>query len=396
MKNPLDNIKSSTTEFFTGKTKKQQDIEELAQIESKIKISNLMLKDTDEAKKITKDNYNLAKKEYEDKKKAVDELKKLYEEEKDLNKKKQIEKKLTVAKDAAENAKDKKNTASLEQRQADGSDFFAFNPVAERNKIKALEARKAKLTGSSNTSGGSGAAGGAEGSVARGGKPGDKPYTFASDNQGGESAFGQIDSKLREAVIKAASEYYEQSGGQKLIINSSLRTAQRQQELWDESVKLGTPGKGPEGRVVARPGTSPHERGKAVDIQNYSDPLALAALRRAGLIQNVPNDAVHFQLARAFNGGVFNGPKSGYPVELHGREAIVPLPNFGDTVSVENNSQSASKSSLSSVTGGDSSGNDFVMMMGNMFSMMENKLDDMIDKLDTGNNYSDKLVKAMV
>jgi hypothetical protein len=81
-------------------------------------------------------------------------------------------------------------------------------------------------------------------------------------------------------------------------------------------------------------------------------------------------------------------------VELHGREAVVPLPNFGDKVSVEND-QSASKSSLSNVTEESSSGNDFAMMMGDIFAMMENKLDDMIDKLNTSNNYSDKLVKAM-
>jgi hypothetical protein len=65
-----------------------------------------------------------------------------------------------------------------------------------------------------------------------------------------------------------------------------------------------------------------------VDIQNYTDPKAVAALNSAGLRQTVPKDPVHFQL-QAADGGVFSGPDSGYPAALHGEEAVIPLNNGG-------------------------------------------------------------------
>jgi hypothetical protein len=73
---------------------------------------------------------------------------------------------------------------------------------------------------------------------------------------------------------------------------------------------------------VAKPGRSLNEKGEAVDIQQYQDPAAVAAFNKQGLSQKVPNDPVHFQ---AQDGGVFDGPKSGYDVTLHGNEAVIPL-----------------------------------------------------------------------
>jgi hypothetical protein len=77
---------------------------------------------------------------------------------------------------------------------------------------------------------------------------------------------------------------------------------------------------------VAEPGTSKHELGHAVDIQNYTDPAAVAAMNRQGLKQTVPDnkDPVHFSFAK---GGIASGPKSGYKAMLHGTEAVVPLPD---------------------------------------------------------------------
>ena len=52
-------------------------------------------------------------------------------------------------------------------------------------------------------------------------------------------------------------------------ITSAQRTAEKQQELWDTSVKNGTPGVQPNGTPVAKPGTSPHETkppGTVLDI----------------------------------------------------------------------------------------------------------------------------------
>jgi hypothetical protein len=435
MKNPLDNAKT----LLTGKDKSQRDAENLTEKQKELKDTEEKIKDLKEsldnpekAKKIAAAKFEIAEKELKLKEQAYDELKKKMapgywkpgssdEEKRTIAKEKEkiaiqastvyletqeAKKRLEIAKKALSNTETGFFSKSAETKQRELKSLEqqrAGLQIETGNLERAVQSNPASKTsvGFSKTYGanykGSGMldANGKPTAAAMGSNSGMLPYRFAADNAGGESAFNQIDPKLREAVIAAASEYYERSGGKQLIINSSLRDAKEQQKLWDTSVRAGTPGTQPNGMTVARPGTSPHEQGRAVDIQNYNDPMALFALRNAGLRQTEGSrDPVHFQRG-AFSGGIFSGPKSGYPVELHGREAIVPLPNFGDTVSVEN-SQSSSKSSLSSVMGGNSSGNDFVMMMGDMFSMMENKLDDMIDKLDTGNNYSDKLVKAMV
>ena len=147
---------------------------------------------------------------------------------------------------------------------------------------------------------------------------------------GSASAFEGLDSKVKAATIAAAEEYYKATGN-KFKINSAKRDPADQQRLWDESVKLGTPGKGPTGMAVARPGRSPHEKGLAVDIQNYNDPAAVAAMNRQGLSQKVPGDPVHFSFG---DGGIANGPTSGYLAELHGTEAVIPLKNGSVPVSL--------------------------------------------------------------
>lgn len=95
-------------------------------------------------------------------------------------------------------------------------------------------------------------------------------------------------------------------------------------------------------------------------------------------------DAMHFSAAtseggsllKARDGGIFDGPKSGYDVELHGREAIVPLNNV-------------SKEPLSNMPGVDQLAGITQAMM----QMMEDKFDAMIDRLSTGNDIQDKLLR---
>ena len=81
---------------------------------------------------------------------------------------------------------------------------------------------------------------------------------------------------------------------------------------------------------MAKPGTSKHEKGLAIDIQNYKDPAAVAAMNKQGLFQTVmPSDPVHFTLPKAEEGAAFSGPDSGYQATLHGTEAVIPLNNGG-------------------------------------------------------------------
>ena len=57
----------------------------------------------------------------------------------------------------------------------------------------------------------------------------------------------------------------------------------------------------------------------------------------------------HGQL-KAYDGGVFDGPIAGYNVELHGREAIVPLPDPNSVISVDNkDNENVKKDPLDSV-----------------------------------------------
>jgi hypothetical protein len=148
---------------------------------------------------------------------------------------------------------------------------------------------------------------------------------------GSASNFEALDGRLKEAVINAASEYNSLTGN-KLKINSAKRDSDDQIRLYQETVDAGRPGIGPNGMPVGRPGTSSHEKGLAVDIQNYNDPAAIKALNGQGLQQVVPKDPVHFQLSGE-TGMIADGPETGYQATLHGKEAVIPMQNnSGDFV----------------------------------------------------------------
>jgi LAS superfamily LD-carboxypeptidase LdcB len=148
-------------------------------------------------------------------------------------------------------------------------------------------------------------------------------FDFGSAS-GSKSNFEQMESGFKSAVIKAAEEY-NATTGKKMRINSAKRDSADQERLYSAYLARGKTG-----MPVAEPGKSRHERGMAVDIQNYNDSKAVAALNNQGLYQKVPNDPVHFQFAK---GGIGRGPRSGYLATLHGPEAVVPLPD-GKTIPV--------------------------------------------------------------
>lgn len=148
-----------------------------------------------------------------------------------------------------------------------------------------------------------------------------------SGESGQRENFDKLSEGMKTKLLAAGQQYFEQTG-QKLQMNSGARDPEDQKRLYDETVQAGRPGVGPTGMPVAPPGKSSHETGNAVDIQNYSDPKAVAALNSQGLRQTVPKDPVHFAI-QAADGGVFSGPDSGYPAALHGEEAVIPLNNGG-------------------------------------------------------------------
>lgn len=78
---------------------------------------------------------------------------------------------------------------------------------------------------------------------------------------------------------------------------SGTRTNQQQQVLWDQSVAAGTPGRMPNGNPVARPGTSAHEAGQAIDVDSRSlTQSGRRELAQKGYFQPLPNDPNHWEL----------------------------------------------------------------------------------------------------
>jgi hypothetical protein len=283
-----------------------------------------------------------------------------------------------------------------------------LGPEAAKAAVKAF--KKTQMFGNMTApaAGGGGGGGGAYTSAAtpsgpsapsevEGAKGGGEPTAKASDvlkftaRSGSPEAFEGLNDRLKKSVILAAEEYHAATGN-KMQVNSAKRDPADQQRLWEQSVALGTPGRGPSGMAVAKPGRSPHEHGLAVDIQNYNDSAAVAAMNRQGLKQKVPGDPVHFSFG---DGGIANGPTSGYLAELHGPEAVVPLPD-GKTIPVR-------------IEGGDVGGakskdmadmmNQFRSSMESMINQMNNRdllnmMDEMVRAQKDSNSIQEKLLRA--
>jgi hypothetical protein len=207
---------------------------------------------------------------------------------------------------------------------------------------------------------------------------------------GTQQNFEGLTPAIKEAVIAAATEYNAATGS-KFMINSAKRDPEDQKRLWDESVAAGRPGKGPTGMAIGKPGKSLHERGEAVDIQNYKDPAAVAALNKQGLSQKVPGDPVHFQ---ARNGGVVDGPMSGYPMAatFHGNEAIIPLNPESIITKLLNTSEAQLNKEMNNNTTNNTSTDNTSQIMADLYAMMSAKLDSVIDKLANSNDTQEKLL----
>lgn len=139
--------------------------------------------------------------------------------------------------------------------------------------------------------------------------------------------FIALNPPMQEAVLAAATEY-KQVTGNKLQMNSGRRKLEDQQRLYDTSVRNGTPGRQPNGRLVAKPNpNAPHIKGNAIDLQQgINDTSRTNQILAKYNLKNKygARDLPHYDLY-AKDGGVFTGPGSGYPVELHGHEVVVPL-----------------------------------------------------------------------
>ena len=87
-------------------------------------------------------------------------------------------------------------------------------------------------------------------------------------------------------------------------IASGTRTTEQQQAMYDESVAAGRPGKTAQGATIAKPGTSEHEGGAAIDYPTrLATPEDIAKLKAAGFVQTAPNTSPNHWSYRPQGGG---------------------------------------------------------------------------------------------
>lgn len=89
-------------------------------------------------------------------------------------------------------------------------------------------------------------------------------------------------------------------------ITSGYRSKEKQQELWDESVRAGRPGRTKEGYPIARPGSSTHQAGEGVDVnpaaikrRAEAENMSIADyLKKYDLYQPHKDDAPHLEMIK--------------------------------------------------------------------------------------------------
>lgn len=105
------------------------------------------------------------------------------------------------------------------------------------------------------------------------------------------------------------------SEGLRSKIVSAGRSNTEQQALWDESVAAGRPGKTAGGMPIAKPGTSQHEVGNALDLPKDLSRAERQELAQKGYYQPMGVDSVHWEkitpTGGATSGTATTAPKAG-------------------------------------------------------------------------------------
>jgi hypothetical protein len=199
-----------------------------------------------------------------------------------------------------------------------------------------------------------------------------------------------------DARAAAAFKEYNKKTGKTITLTSGFRYPGDQAKI--------SSGNNPK----ARPGKSRHERGLAIDI-NSADVSALnqmGLLDKYGLIGGTAanarggrsNDPPHIEL-KAAKGGVFDGPDSGYPVELHGGEMITPLDmnsilmKLAKTPADISIGEQPEKMLQGAQYNNNDSADKIMQMHSDLIDVLSRKLDNMLDKLDDGNDTRQKILR---
>jgi hypothetical protein len=160
-----------------------------------------------------------------------------------------------------------------------------------------------------------------------------------------------------------------------------------------------------------------HDEGRAIDVNavagdDSKDPVAAArmdALKQQ--LSSNPNltilwrqkdhyDHMHVETKKltAARGGVFSGPKSGYPVQMHGTEMIAPLNTDSILMKLAKTPAGSveAEAAISAITQTTKSSIDvekIVAVQSSMIEILGNKLDMMIDVLESGNKTQSKILR---
>lgn len=215
-----------------------------------------------------------------------------------------------------------------------------------------------------------------------------KLIKFQGDSLGNKEHFDGLNVDVRSKFMEMIAEY-----NKPVQVNAAFRSLDEQSKLWKEGTDVpGNPDiRMRNGLPVARPGTSKHESGRALDL-NTTD---VNALDKEGLLstygfKRLNGDPPHIEMAKF--GGMFDGPDSGYPVMLHGQEAVIPTPQFD---AIKDMMSSVSKSSLAgampaAATG--AGGVDSVSALKSLHGIMSDKFDQMINVMERSNDLQSRLL----
>jgi len=93
-------------------------------------------------------------------------------------------------------------------------------------------------------------------------------------------------------------------------------------------------------------------------------------------------------------GGLFSGPSSGYPVMLHGKELVIPMPNIGDiTSAIENVQKQDLTNTTNPVTENKTANIDqFITIQTDLMNMIASKLDNLDSRLAKSNDIQENIL----
>ena len=213
---------------------------------------------------------------------------------------------------------------------------------------------------------------------------------FQGDRYGNKEKFDMLTGDTQDMFLKMIAEYGRITK-KSVTITGAGRTLKDQQDLWDRTEVNKTPGLLPNGNPVARPGTSKHEVGKALDL-NRSD---VEELDKAGLLaaygfKRLANDPPHIEKARF--GGAFDGPESGYPVMMHGEEIAMPKAEFEAYKTALNSVTKSSIAGATSTTTMPTAVNESVNALKSLHSIMSDKFDQMINVMERSTDIQARLL----